>query len=393
MSYLTQFQHDLFISYTHIDDVEPIRKDQIGWVSQFQRDLLLRLKKKISRKITIWRDREIQPTQTFADVTKKAVDDSAIFLALTSPNYLLESPYCEMERQQFFEKAQNETPGLKIGIHYRIVNILLYNIPHEEWPSEYGQGEDSSEGFPFFELNQEDPNDTLGLPIDPFSEAYKKRIDQLSNAIRNMLIAFKLELESRTEDAAKWEVEEKRKLAEVEKTKNTQRGTQLSQIETQDTDTIKSVFICYRRKDSQHITGRICDRLKENFGRETIFMDVDSIPLGVNFRHHLNETIKSCKVVLVVIGEHWLSIADEATGKPRLKNRQDHVRIEIESTLRIQIPLIPILVQPASMPIKKDLPTTLKDLTEQNGLAVRPDPDFHGDMDRLIEGIEAFLNT
>ena len=197
--------------------------------------------------------------------------------------------------------------------------------------------------------------------------------------------------EKRIQAEAKRKAEEERKRAEIEKTKNALQDSRLSQIETQDTGATKSVFICYRRRDSQYITGRICDRLKENFSKEAIFMDVDSIPLGVNFRHHLNQQIKSCKVALAVIGEQWLSIADEATGRPRLKNRQDHVRIEIETTLRLQVPLIPILVQGASMPQKSELPTTLKDLPEQNGIAVRPDPDFHRDMDRLIKGIEALL--
>jgi len=39
------------------------------------------------------------------------------------------------------------------------------------------------------------------------------------------------------------------------------------------------------------------------------------------------------------------------------------------------------------------LPPTLGGLAYRNGIAVRPDPDFYRDMDRLIEGFERHLTT
>jgi hypothetical protein len=45
-----------------------------------------------------------------------------------------------------------------------------------------------------------------------------------------------------------------------------------------------SIFISYRRDDSVDITGRIYDRLVQHFSRDTVFKDVDSIPLGIDFR-------------------------------------------------------------------------------------------------------------
>jgi hypothetical protein len=43
------------------------------------------------------------------------------------------------------------------------------------------------------------------------------------------------------------------------------------------------------------------------------------------------------------------------------------------------------------MPDKADLPSTLQPLVYQNGLSIRPDPDFHNDMDRLISALEKYL--
>jgi hypothetical protein len=67
-----------------------------------------------------------------------------------------------------------------------------------------------------------------------------------------------------------------------------------------------SVFISYRRQDSADITGRIYDRLVERFGTPDVFKDVDTIPLGVDFRKYLQESVSRCDVLLAIIGKNWL---------------------------------------------------------------------------------------
>ena len=51
------------------------------------------------------------------------------------------------------------------------------------------------------------------------------------------------------------------------------------------------ITISYRREDSGVITGRIFDRLVVNYGRASVFRDIDSIPPGVDFREHINEVL------------------------------------------------------------------------------------------------------
>ena len=87
-----------------------------------------------------------------------------------------------------------------------------------------------------------------------------------------------------------------------------------------------------------------------------------------------------------MIGDAWLS-AKEKTGERRLDNAGDFVRIEIESALARKIPVIPILVGHAPMPTADDLPEGLRELAFRNGQAVRADPDFHHDVERLVRGI------
>jgi hypothetical protein len=70
-------------------------------------------------------------------------------------------------------------------------------------------------------------------------------------------------------------------------------------------DAIKSIFISYRRQDSQHITGRIYDKLSTQFGKSAVFKDVDSMPLGVDFRDHIRDQVSRCAVLVAVIGKNW----------------------------------------------------------------------------------------
>lgn len=147
------------------------------------------------------------------------------------------------------------------------------------------------------------------------------------------------------------------------------------------------IFMSYRREDSADVSGRIYDALAAHFGDEAIFKDVDDIPFGVNFKTHLNNVIRQSAVELVVIGPRWLDAKGE-DGYRRLDNPADFVRIEIEAALSQGMPVIPLLVSGARMPPGNALPAAMAELAYRNGIAVRPDPDFHNDMRRLIKALE-----
>jgi Sulfatase-modifying factor enzyme 1/TIR domain len=150
---------------------------------------------------------------------------------------------------------------------------------------------------------------------------------------------------------------------------------------------MSKILISYRREDSADVAGRIYDRLIQQFGQEAVFKDVDSIPFGVDFRIHLDAQVAKCEVFLAVIGRDWMKKRG-SKGKSRLEDPGDFVRIEIESALKRQIPVIPVLVSGASIPPAERLPASLQDLPYRNGIPVRPDPDFHRDMDRLIDQLK-----
>ena len=147
---------------------------------------------------------------------------------------------------------------------------------------------------------------------------------------------------------------------------------------------MSKILISYRCDDSADVTVRIYDRLVQKFGQGAVFKDVDSIPLGVDFRTFLDEQVAKCEVFLAVIGRDWMKKRG-SKGKSRLDDSGDFVRIEIESALKRKIPVIPVMVSGASIPSAERLPDSIQDLSYRQGIAVRPDPDFHRDMDRLIE--------
>ena len=144
-----------------------------------------------------------------------------------------------------------------------------------------------------------------------------------------------------------------------------------------------SIFVSYRRDDSVHVTGRLCDHLASRFGHESVFRDLDSMPLGVDFRRHIEKTIDNCSVLLAIIGKDWLDTRDPS-GNRRLDDPGDPVRVEIEAALARNIPVIPVLVKGAPMPTEKQLPDSIRQLKYQAGIAIYEDY-FQEGMERLIK--------
>jgi hypothetical protein len=152
--------------------------------------------------------------------------------------------------------------------------------------------------------------------------------------------------------------------------------------------TPKKIFISYRRSDSQWPA----DRLKEVIAgyvadpARDIFMDVDNIPLGVNFMQYVDERVKQCDIVLALIGTGWLNATDPATGKRRLDDPNDFVRTELGLALKRGIPVVPVLLDGAGVPAAHELPDDLKELAARNGTEVRR-VSFDADAARLIRGL------
>ncbi len=126
------------------------------------------------------------------------------------------------------------------------------------------------------------------------------------------------------------------------------------------------IFISYRRGDTEGQARALSIELANYVGEGSVFMDVDSIALGRDFRQSLHESLGSCDALLALIGPNWLDSKD-AAGMRRLDDPADFVRQEIATALKRTIPVTPVLLQGAPLPALERLPDDLKDLAFRNG--------------------------
>ena len=146
------------------------------------------------------------------------------------------------------------------------------------------------------------------------------------------------------------------------------------------------ILINYRRDDTSGYARLIFDRLISHFGEDRIFMDVDGIEPGQDFVKVIDSAVGSCKVLIALIGRNWKDVADES-GNRRLENPEDFVRLEIQTALTRDIPVIPTLIQGATMPNGKDLPEDIKSLTRRQAIEINH-KSFNTDVERLIRSLE-----
>src|SRR3954470_427793 len=134
------------------------------------------------------------------------------------------------------------------------------------------------------------------------------------------------------------------------------------------TDKQVSIFVSYRREDCQPQANGVHDGLRHRLPRSSVFMDIDSIPYGVDFEAHIKDEIKKCDVVLVLIGDNWL---DEIGGRRRIDDPTDFVRLEIENALsEATVRVLPVLVEGARMPNSSELPASLSRLARVNAIEI-----------------------
>jgi hypothetical protein len=142
------------------------------------------------------------------------------------------------------------------------------------------------------------------------------------------------------------------------------------------------IFISYRREDSAGWTGRLADRLKERFGSESIFIDIDTIDPGADFTEALKKAVGSCDVLLAVIGPRWTTATDKG-GTPRLHDPLDWIRVEIATALNRKILVIPVLVGGATMPSTDFLPEDLDGFAQRQAHELS-DKRWAYDVEQLI---------
>ena len=159
---------------------------------------------------------------------------------------------------------------------------------------------------------------------------------------------------------------------------------------------MSKIFISYRRQDTKPVAtliyGPLARHFEATFGAGAVFVDVQGIPLGLDFRHYLNEQVQQAELLVALIADRWLTALDE-NGKRRLDNPNDFVRIEIEAALKRNIPVVPLYVDGAKFLTEEELPDPLKPLAWRHGFTLDTDSRFfEAHLARLIAGLEPHFN-
>ena len=187
-AYISDLQHDLFISYGCVDD-QPGDNGEAGWVSCLVEDLRKRLSERLGRKdsVSIWKDEE--QLLRHVDIEKQIADAiarSACLLVVLSPGYL-RSDWCRRERIDFLKWVRD-----------RDANGSRVFVVERDWiegdkPEEF----QNLLGFRFWTGNPSKQAE-LPRPLDKNRpsdrDEYKDQLNRVALAVESELRRFKTAL-------------------------------------------------------------------------------------------------------------------------------------------------------------------------------------------------------
>jgi hypothetical protein len=134
MAYVPGFEHDIFISYAHVDNASADNED--GWVTRLHASLLKLIPQKIGRaeNFSIWRDLKLDGVDDFVETIDVAFRRSALMLTILTPSYLA-SEWCGKELDGFTAQPHSKF-GRKVEDKNRVFKIMPSpHIPRTSTPS------------------------------------------------------------------------------------------------------------------------------------------------------------------------------------------------------------------------------------------------------------------
>lgn len=146
------------------------------------------------------------------------------------------------------------------------------------------------------------------------------------------------------------------------------------------------VTLSYRRDDSAGIARLIFERLKPRYGSDSVFMDIDAIEFGEDYRERIHHALRQTDYLLVLIGPRWLGPG--VNGRNRINDANDPVRMEVERALEIGLRVVPILLEHTPMPGPEELPETLGRLPYLNAAEVTAGREFDSQIERIVRFID-----
>ncbi|QEC67998.1 TIR domain-containing protein [Panacibacter ginsenosidivorans] len=150
-----------------------------------------------------------------------------------------------------------------------------------------------------------------------------------------------------------------------------------------------TIFINYRKDDSNWNALALYNDLQKYFKKEQLFKDFNAILPGDDFVVSIQNALNKCNVLLVVIGRNWLHM-EGADGKRRLDDPDDFVRLEVATALERGISVVPVLFDGTPMPKPEELPENLRLLCRRQFIEIDP-KRFEDDVRNLAEALKKIL--
>jgi hypothetical protein len=147
------------------------------------------------------------------------------------------------------------------------------------------------------------------------------------------------------------------------------------------------VFINYRTSDTGETASALYRHIAQRLGDEgSVFIDHDRIEGGEAWPKRLQLEVELATAMLCLIGKDWLGSLDSESRHRRLDMEEDWVRCEIRRALERNIPVIPVLVEGARLPGRKDLPEVLTRLPDLQARPLRR-VEWDDDVDRILKDL------
>ena len=145
-----------------------------------------------------------------------------------------------------------------------------------------------------------------------------------------------------------------------------------------------AIFISYRKQgaDKGHAL-HLAEDLRAALGHDNVFLDEQTYTLG-RISTFLQRELLDTRAIIVVIGQVWLDRCGD------LKIPTDWVRQEIETGLRQNSLLVPVLLDDAHVPPRAQLPDSLAGLQEFRPISIYA-RHWKENVDALIDALANHL--
>lgn len=290
MAFVPGYQHDIFVSYAHVDDVSDLSL-QRGWVTELIKNLEQFLAERLGRAdaYSLWMDYQLAGNLAFTDAIIDSIRQSATLLIVLSPGYLA-SEWGRQKQNEFLTAIKSKQYNRS-----RIFVVETQRMPAEHRP----QALSGLLGYKFWVEDETGHERMLGSPApDRKDTEYWEQIERLAS---DLVVTLKKIAQAEAEDkepppaatppSIPAEPTEEAfdlppDIAEILEQK----------IESNDYD----VFLCHNGRDKKHVKviGR---QLMEN--RLLPWLDDWDLRPGLPWQEALESQIENIKAAAVFVGE------------------------------------------------------------------------------------------